>query len=951
MTSATTATTTTGAAPSTEALERAEKEFTYLREKDEGFAPANAGLGLVAFLRGAYGDAARLFGAALASAEEAARPQCATALLHYAVGLAAFRADRAAEAETHFEAAATAAAAAGVRSVEVDALVAQGVLLLNRGEVEAGLRRVAAAHARDAAHPLALVHLANHFLLRGDAARGLDFASRAAESSAADAHVRAYALYLVGKYYHQQGQHELARTHYGYAVEAWPGLALAQYGLAQMHVERGDYEAARAAYERVLGAVPDSFEAVSALALVHLRLGRAADARRCATRALALCDTEPLPYLTLAQLGDDTQPVEQRYGAYRRAVEILALLQRRVPAQAWNNLGVLQHRLGLLGDAEHSLREALRATGSAPERCTRAAAPILFNLARLYEDRREDARAEAQYLALLARHPRYVDCYLRLGVMAQRRGCFGAAGRWLAELLAVAPAHPDALCVLGSIHFAQHKWSIAQQYYQQVFDAAGCRDDAYALVALGNMYYCLKFEGKARMDRFFQKACDCYAKALRLHPRCLAAATGVALAAAEKGRTAAARAVLAQVRDAAPDVNAPHYAVNLAHLAMLDGAYAQAAVLYEDALAHAAADPDAALPVLLCLANALYRQHRYRAALPVLERALRAAPAALFLWSNLALVSELEAIASLNADKHTKHAFLREHHSTGGSDDAKEEGGGEGEGDDESAKMSVDELHAYATHYRAREKVVARAEQLLSESIRLFGFLAGARPEPARFGMLTYTHSPATALKHKTHSERLIGDVRRELASVRARAAAYSARWEAAAARSAQEREAQRRAEEEARAQAESERLARLHALEREDEARQKEAVERLAQLDAAHPTPRRTAARDGKRRPAYRRELVDEEEEDAGESAPTQELLGSRKRRVEDDDDDDDDKSSGKEDDNNDEDLFGDADVGGDEAPESKEPSRKRGRKLAQIDDDDDDDEDDDGGEEGKML
>lgn len=65
-----------------------------------------------------------------------------------------------------------------------------------------------------------------------------------------------------------------------------------------------------------------------------------------------------------------------------------------------------------------------------------ACVTITYNLARLYEDTGETAKADRLYTEILKHHPNYVDCYLRKGVIMRDCGEFAAAEHWFGRAIA-----------------------------------------------------------------------------------------------------------------------------------------------------------------------------------------------------------------------------------------------------------------------------------------------------------------------------------------------------------------------------------------------------------------------------------------------------------------------------------------------------------------------------------
>jgi tetratricopeptide (TPR) repeat protein len=92
-------------------------------------------------------------------------------------------------------------------------------------------------------------------------------------------------------------------------------------------------------------------------------------------------------------------------------------------AAAWNNLGLLEHRMGRYGRAGDCYRKALEADQS----CCQAA----FNLGSLHEDLSDLAAAGAWYHRALEMQPDYADAHFNLaGVLAKAGQNDRAAHHW-----------------------------------------------------------------------------------------------------------------------------------------------------------------------------------------------------------------------------------------------------------------------------------------------------------------------------------------------------------------------------------------------------------------------------------------------------------------------------------------------------------------------------------------
>jgi tetratricopeptide (TPR) repeat protein len=100
---------------------------------------------------------------------------------------------------------------------------------------------------------------------------------------------------------------------------------------------------------------------------------------------------------------------EEAIEAYRRVVAIDPTY-----AAAWNNLGLLLHRMGQYDDAQAAYAEALKQD----ERCCQAA----YNLGSLHEDRGDVELAIRQYRLALELAPDYADAHFNLAAALSRAG-------------------------------------------------------------------------------------------------------------------------------------------------------------------------------------------------------------------------------------------------------------------------------------------------------------------------------------------------------------------------------------------------------------------------------------------------------------------------------------------------------------------------------------------------
>jgi tetratricopeptide (TPR) repeat protein len=129
-------------------------------------------------------------------------------------------------------------------------------------------------------------------------------------------------------------------------------------------------------------------------------------------------DAAEVWFARASECDDDPARWESAVEAYGRVVAIDPGY-----AAAWNNLGLLEHRMGHYARAGECYKKALDADGS----CCQSA----FNLGSLHEDLGEFASAIAWYRRALELEPDYADAHFNLaGVLAKTGRAETAAHHW-----------------------------------------------------------------------------------------------------------------------------------------------------------------------------------------------------------------------------------------------------------------------------------------------------------------------------------------------------------------------------------------------------------------------------------------------------------------------------------------------------------------------------------------
>jgi tetratricopeptide (TPR) repeat protein len=155
--------------------------------------------------------------------------------------------------------------------------------------------------------------------------------------------------------------------------------------------------------------------------------GLAEDARASALRGLVRPLTRPggeaERWFELASQWDgDPSQWDRAVDAYRRVTSLAPS-----HAAAWNNLGLLQHRMGRYEDARRHYEVALAADP--------ALAEAAYNLGSLHDDLGVVSQAVAWYRLALEIRPDYADAHFNLASALERAGETAAARRhWLRYL-------------------------------------------------------------------------------------------------------------------------------------------------------------------------------------------------------------------------------------------------------------------------------------------------------------------------------------------------------------------------------------------------------------------------------------------------------------------------------------------------------------------------------------
>lgn len=599
--------------------------------------------------------------------------------------------------------------------------------------------------------------------------------ARAAADGTRSDDCRAEAAYALGRALHASGNYVDAAIAYRNClrfnrdhVPSLTGLAqceIHQIGsnisgfalLSAMHADESKPNAAAPMMhlKRVLHLQPNDRTALKLLAGVYTRLAPHHDKREArdrvyeqavehARRASELAPWDPsasILYATLLQRLDGKENVKRAIKAVENGIQRLRERGNTVPSSLYNNLGVLRCRLGAAskpgsGEAADEMKTADELfsrsliqvaseqlpgapveilTGSeAREQAMLSPAGVTtaFNIARLKELNGNAAEAEALYQRILGAHPSYLDCHIRLALLARARGDVAAANAHCDSVVATAtapgasPSSASALVaayvLLGQAADAAGDTALARSRFAAAVAVPGWEHDPYSKLSLANLdmsgVYRVHEQAEAEVaaklgpapaegsaasaadkarrekevfavesknrDAILRRAFEAYKSVLKSNPTNIYAANGLGSVLAEQGRLEHAKEVFSLVREAAADTCPPVY-VNLAHTSVALGNSEAGVQVYHQVLkkfgrnraaAASASSPTAGIisspaeeaRVLLFIARAHVDARRFGDAVTVLSQAVELVPSNFTYKYNLAYCQEEEGVVMAN---------------------------------------------------------------------------------------------------------------------------------------------------------------------------------------------------------------------------------------------------------------------------------------------------------------
>ena len=393
---------------------------------------------------------------------------------------------------------------------------------------------------------------------------------------------------------------------------------------------------------------------------LYAKEGKTAEALKLLHSASELSPQDASVWLELGQLQQKMAgQVAAALKAYEKAAGVLQHRGQTVPAELWNNLGVIRAKLGKLETAETAYSYAIRVCklGGAKDDFDAPCISTQYNLGRLYEERGELERATEQYKKILRAYPNYPEAFLRLAACEEVAGRPHEAIGWTQKALMLHARSADAFCTLGNLYLSVGELKKAEAQFKSVKElraeaqsksskeAESTSHDSYATIQLAWISLesarssstasdpltatCLKPPTSDKVD----KAVEILKEVLQSEPNNLYAANGIGVACVAKGRLHEARQIFTQVREAGGSCD--HATTNLAQLNAAMGEHATAASFYETSAKKARGPRQMHLRLLQ--ARSHFDHRKWEECKKVLQQAACTVPESQVTWHNLGL--------------------------------------------------------------------------------------------------------------------------------------------------------------------------------------------------------------------------------------------------------------------------------------------------------------------------
>src|SRR5690606_28466605 len=198
--------------------------------------------------------------------------------------------------------------------------------------------------------------------------------------------------------------------------------------------------------------------------------------------------------------------------------------------------------------AEENLMKALNLTDATMDEFKPEHVTIIYNIGRLREAQEQYDEAREIYKNILSQHPSYIEAYLRLGSIAFKKGNMIEAIKWCEIAKDIKPKDITIWALMGSLYLKREEWSKAQAKFEHIVTNID-RNDSFANLALGYIYYACAKHGDPKEEKHLTYASQFFTAALKKDPNNVYAALAIGAVMGERGYLDAAKDIFSKVRE------------------------------------------------------------------------------------------------------------------------------------------------------------------------------------------------------------------------------------------------------------------------------------------------------------------------------------------------------------------------------------------------------------------
>ncbi|KAF6763213.1 RNA polymerase II-associated protein [Ephemerocybe angulata] len=437
------------------------------------------------------------------------------------------------------------------------------------------IERAFQANQKNASAANALCEL---FIRKGQTARALKLAERTIQF--ADTLTVFTEGYLrAGRVSHAEGNIAHATRCYQTALSGQPRNVVAAIGTAQMQMQNDEMAAAIHTLDTFMK-FPNQRSTEATIVLASLRAyprpgvssSDLADEKKIARdlydralKGLEIDDARHGPskasrtitddidmHIEIARLwqGENIERVSKAYKDALRISEGVSEASGGVDPRLINNIGALAHLEGHLAEATALYEAALTKAADInfiqkaglQSNVEAMSTSMLYNLARVYEDKGEVDLAKGAYDKLLSRHPEYIDAKIRQAQMLASLNKVNEAHDLLKQCLTSHPGNLNLRAVYAHFLMQNARPHDLRIFKDFIFNTLKDHDkyDIYSLTAAGWVHFFQARENRDKTQKAseerkknFIKSAEFYDKVLSYDPMCAYAAQGLAIITAE----------------------------------------------------------------------------------------------------------------------------------------------------------------------------------------------------------------------------------------------------------------------------------------------------------------------------------------------------------------------------------------------------------------------------------